>query len=270
MIATRPTLPALLAYQPMYHMQPLTVTAELATGISLARLADIALDGILARTLLEAILGAEYYLLPDAKTDPIFVSLPLALQGPEASKMAAVPSGTWLDIQADLQDHWWWYACSATRGEVLAAETGYWNKRFDFSPGDAIYLGLSGRNQTMVIEKGRYKNAHQAMSIFHCQRLSWSVMGDGEQIEMLLSLVDVLAHKRNYGYGRVQRWRVEAATQDESLWSADGRLMRPVPSTLLGEIAPTLPADAPISLAWRAYRAPQWAVYNQTVCAIWN
>ena len=98
-----------------YHYEPLTITATLAGTLAVTRPEDLALDGLLARALLEQVLGDTFYDLPDAREHPLFLRLPLALQGPEAGLAKALPSGTWLDIKTHLESHWWWYACSTAR-----------------------------------------------------------------------------------------------------------------------------------------------------------
>ena len=89
-------------------------------------------------------------------------------------------------------------------------------------------------------------------------------------IEHLLAPIQYIGKKAAYGEGAVQRFQVEEASQDSSLWTAEGHLARPVPSKIVGDLTPALAIDAPIQLAYIAYRAPQWLPYNQTICALWS
>lgn len=272
MQTTLPEYRALLDYRPDYQMQPLTVTAHLAGTLSVTRPEDLALDGLLARSLLEHLLGDEFYSLPDARQAPLFVRLPLVLQGPEAAAISALPSGTWFSVGEHLQQRWWWYACSTARLEGVAARnTHYWNKRLDTKAELSDHIDFRGRVEKVIIENGPFKAYHQPLPVVTCRAVSWSVVGDAAKIERLLQSITGLSKKRAYGEGAVQRWQIEPAAIDESLWSADGSLARPVPTPALdffGIKDMVIGWRVPASLAQIAFRAPQWLPYNQTLCAV--
>lgn len=254
-----------------FHFQPLTITATMRGTLSITRPEDIALDGLLARSLLEYLLGHEYYLLPDAREAPLFLRLPLAIQGPAAEQMEAKPAGAWLDIKQDLQDRAWWYACSTARIDVLARDTHYWNKRFDARPALSDRIDFKGRVEKVIIENGPYKAYHQPLPVIICRTVSWSCLGDKPMIEHLLTGIRYLGKKRSYGEGAIRKIVVQEAGHDESLWRADGTLARPVPTTALPSLGfADLVIDwlIPCNLSLIAYRAPQWAPYNQTLCAV--
>lgn len=242
----------------VYQMEPCTVTAWLAGPLAVTRPEDLALDGLTQWALLTALLGEQFYTLPGPRKSPLFVRLPLALQGPAAARIARFRSGFWPDIARDFQDQPWWWACSSAElVDVAARETHYWNKRFDTREADL----LSEQTKTVVIENGRYKAYHQPLPTVVCRAVRWHAVGDSTALATLLSEIGYLGKKRAYGEGAVARWEVTPAETDHSLWTAEGRLARPVPV----ESIPATWAETPVS-QFIAYRAPQYLPYHQALC----
>jgi len=254
-------------------MQPLRVVAEMGGSSSLAitRPEDLALDGILARAALEDALGDGYYDLPDARIAPVFVRLPLAMQGDPATvaRMATYATGQPLTIASDLDRAWWWWACATARLEgVVARDTHYWVKRFDTRPQDSDRVDFGGRVEKVVIEGGRYKAYHQPLAIIACRAVSWACLGDTEALERLLVGIQYVGKKRAQGEGEVLRWRVEPLAVDESLRTTDGVLARPIPLDALNTLDGGYGVAITTGRAYIAYRAPQWLPYNQALCAV--
>ena len=254
-------------------MQPLRVVAEMGGSSSLAitRPEDLALDGILARAALEDALGDAYYDLPDARVAPVFVRLPLAMQGDPATvaRMTGYATGQPLTIASDLDRAWWWWACATARLEgVVARDTHYWVKRFDTRPQDSDRVDFGGRVEKVVIEAGRYKAYHQPLAVIACRAVSWACVGDAEALNRVLWGVGYLAKKRSQGNGAVKRWRIEPLVVDESLLTANGALARPIPLEALNTLDGGYDVATTTGRAYIAYRAPQWLPYNQALCAV--
>src|SRR6185437_17088359 len=108
-----------------------------------------------------------------------------------------------------------------------------WNKRFDTKPELSDHIDFRGRVEKVIIENGPYKAYHQPLPVVTCRAVSWSVVGDAAAIEALVAGITGLAKKRAYGEGSIARWDVQPTSQDESLWAADGSLVRPVPTPAL-------------------------------------
>ena len=260
------TFAALDARADTYRMEPLVVTLTLATPIAIGRPFDIALDGILAHTLLHQAFEGDLTCLPPPETNPLFLRLPLTLQGPAPHQATAWHWGRAL-TPAEMQTSWW-YACSTTElVDVVARDTHYWNKRFDTKFADV----LDPSTKTVVTEKGHYKAYHQPLPVITCRAVRWHVVGDRTAITALLDLVEYIGKKRAYGEAAILQRTVTPEPIDHSLYRADGGLARPVPLRALPEMGLTdWGHDAwatPPSRLYVAYRAPQWLSVNQAECA---
>lgn len=260
------TFAALDAQADVYQMEPLVVTLTLGTPIAIGRPFDLALDGIVAHTLLHQAFAGDLTCLPPPETDPLFLRLPLAVQGPAARRATSWRWGRALS-HTDLQQPWW-YAVSTTEiVDSVAHATHYWNKRFDTKFADV----LDPATKTVVIEKGRYKAYHQPLPTITCRALRWQVMGDRAALTALLEQVDYIGKKRAYGEAAIIERTVTPDTTDHSLYRADGGLARPVPLMALPEMGLTDWSrdvwDTPPSRLYVAYRAPQWLPANQAECA---
>ena len=260
------TFAALDARADTYRMEPLIVTLTLATPIDIGRPFDIALDGILAHTLLHQAFEGDLTCLPPPETNPLFLRLPLALQGPAADTAQHCRWGRALSTE-EMQFPWWHAVSTTELVDVVARDTSYWNKRFDTKFADL----LDEKVKTVVIEKGRYKAYHQALPTMTCRAVRWHVVGDRAAITALLDQVEYIGKKRAYGEGAIAQREVTPEPMDRSLYRADGGLARPVPLTALPEMGLTdWGHDAwatPPSRLYVAYRAPQWLPINQAECA---
>lgn len=259
-----------------WKMQPLTVTADLGASVACARLEDLSLDGLLAAELLLDLLGADYFALPAPQAGDalVHVRLPLAVQGPGAEEVVALPSGyEALPHAIPASGALWWWACATPTVEgPTARETQHWHKRFDLKPEltDLLALPANGRIKT---DGGRYKSQRRPVQALAARQLRWACVGDLEAMQTLLAGVPALGKHRGQGYGIVRRWTVEAATRDESLWTADGALARPVPLAALPAVgvASLNPVDgwtARPRTEYVGYRVPRWLPAHQTECAL--
>lgn len=254
-----------------WQMAPLTVTIEMASALAITRPEDVALDGLLAEATLKRLLRGDFWHLPGPRESPVFVRLPLALQGPEAPRVARWPSGFWPDVARDLNDAWWWWACSTARlAGVAARDTHFWTKRFDTRPQDSDRLDFGpGRAEKIATSSGRYKAYRQRLPTVTCRAVEWSCVGDAATITDLLGDISFIGKKVAYGYGQVLRVRVEPAACDTSLVREDGQtLARPVPLAALERIDGGMEWAARSGRSYIAYRAPQWLPYNQALCAV--
>lgn len=242
--------------------RPLKITAHLAGSIALARPEDIALDGLLAYEVLRRHFGADFYHLPDPKEKLYFAALPLEMRGRPSPKIVQLPTGAlWMEPgKQNIDESLWYWACSSAQIEVKGHDTQYWNKRFDTAPALSDHIDFGGRVEKVIIEQGRFKAYHMPLTTMIAEKIEWYAYGDREVIADILCPLMAIGKKRVQGQGHVLRWEVEEVQEDYSEWK-DGQLMRPIPG-------PLLPKDVtPLDIQYIAYRAPQWHVCNQAMCA---
>jgi CRISPR type IV-associated protein Csf3 len=185
---------------------PLKITAHLRTGVISDRW--LPLDAILLYQASRQRFGVQCRTLAGGESESKDVSMPLAI----------VHSGK----------HDWYYACSWAQPQPWWVEEGhdYWNKRFDQN--FAYLVNFGGKRGKVIIEKGRYKAYHTPVFYYVALQIEWYCVGDGAEIERLLSTVTHIGKKRSQGWGRVSQWEIEPCSED---WSVrrDGQLTRGVP-----------------------------------------
>lgn len=122
----------------------------------------------------------------------------------------------------------WYYAASFAQWSAPVVEgVDYWNKRFDQSLSDLVDFG--NRRGKVIIEQGEYKAYHMPVWYRHALSVSWYVVGDGAEIERLLSCVTHIGKKGSQGWGHVRGWTVAPWHADWSVWGESGQLMRAIP-----------------------------------------
>lgn len=175
---------------------------------------------------------------------------------------AALPGGQMLEWpplpleirQADTP--FWYYACSWAQPQPwwVQESKDHWNKRFDV--GFAEMVDFDRRQGRVVIEKGRYKAYHMPIFYYVADVIEWYCVGDGAEIERLLSTCAYIGKKAAQGWGRVIEWRVEAWPED---WSErrEGSLTRGLP-------AGTMPAMDMGAVVY-GIRPPYYLKENQTM-----
>ena len=234
-------------------MQPLKITAHLASSIAISRPEDIALDGLLSYEVLRRHFGADFYTLPDPKEQLLFAALPLAMRGAhiEAATGDLFPTATC-----------WYWACSSAIVDVKGRDRQYWNKRFDTAPALSDHIDFDGKREKVLIEQGRFKAYHMPLTTVVASAIVWYAYGDRDVIADILCPVAVIGKKRVQGNGRVLAWEIEPIAEDYSEWR-DDTLMRPLPMPLVDVTAIT-----PLDMQHIAYRAPQWHRANQCLCVV--
>jgi CRISPR type IV-associated protein Csf3 len=122
--------------------------------------------------------------------------------------------------------------------------------------GFAEMVDFDRRQGRVVIEKGRYKAYHMPIFYYVADVIEWYCVGDGAEIERLLSTCAYIGKKSAQGWGRVIEWRVEAWPED---WSErrEGSLTRGLP-------AGTMPAMDMGAVVY-GIRPPYYLKENQTM-----
>jgi len=189
--------------------EPLKITAHMQCGIITDPFLPI--DGVLYYQVMREQLGEQIMTLPrQSYGGPVDHNLPLK------------------QINSHRRD--WFYAASFAVWPPHTCEgTDHWNKRIDMSLIDLI--DWQGKKARFDVAAGRYKSYHMPVFYRAALSVSWYVVGDKAEIARLLLFVTNLGKKTGQGWGAINRWEVESVSEDWSLWSATGRLMRAIPST---------------------------------------
>jgi hypothetical protein len=129
-------------------------------------------------------------------------------------------------------------------------DIGLVQRNADGRPHKAI--GLARRN-----DFGNVANAYQAYS---AEVIEWTAEGDGDRTFALLQTVHAIGKRRNAGFGEVQSWHIEEA-EDDGVVGADGLVLRPVPTEVLGAGKADVIADA-------AWRPAYWNPRHRAACYV--
>lgn len=142
----------------------------------------------------------------------------------------ALPLAVW--SHGALPDVWVYASSSTLILDVSSQDTIAFTRRFDV---DMALQYMTGENtpNRIAIGKGEFKAHYLEFTITSTRELTWYVCGIHDEIERILFYVHSIGKKRRRGYGVVKRWRLEPCMNDESVWSAEGELRRPVPVQLL-------------------------------------
>lgn len=156
-----------------------------------------------------------------------------------------------LPIEKRTANGQWFYAASFAQWGPHADGATFWTKRFDRKTDNLIDFG---KNRGKVItEQGRYKAYMMPVFYRHALHVSWYVHGERSAIIDLLATVTHIGKKPAQGEGRINRWTVEPAAYDYSVYSADGQPMR------------SIPAKAGVLYG---VRPSYWYRENQTLCLL--
>lgn len=221
----------------------LTVTARLAHGVVLPPMWPLPLDGLLEAAARRDLLGVAYGAgrdldaaqrawldtpdadharggghrpdwLRDADRQTRRPALPLAVYG-------------WKRLGAQ----WVWLASCAAWPHDTPADLRYWHARFGHADAERVCRQLL---PAMVYEThGRYRSYRMPLVVTLASALTWRACGDPQRVLDLCSTISQVGKKRSQGEGRVLSWDVHdhgPADEGWALWSADGRIARPVPA----------------------------------------
>lgn len=194
--------------------EPLQVTAHLEAGIVFGHPWGIALDGLLASTLLDRADSDDAKVL-DQPT-PSLVDLPLA--------------------RCDAGRSWHWASTCAwpVDGTDLLPHVTYFSAHADHRHLETL---AQSTPKTVSDRRGRYRAHHRPVLVTTCTAVVWQAAGHADQIRDLLSIIPAIGKKRTHGHGRVLKWTV-TATPNLSTWDAshlhpNGTLGRPCPPSCL-------------------------------------
>lgn len=198
-------------------MQPLRVTAQLATGIAHTYPWGIGLDGLLAAQLWATLKPAEAAPALDANYPPD-LALPLARC-----------------IPADEPDGWHW-AATCGYPDLLPdrPDIHTWTSTVDHRALEHLANQLP---KVISTRQGRYRPRCMPLPVTLCKTITWTAVGSPQAISALLAGVTAIGKKRAHGEGQVLRWDVtEADDLDEFTaghLTPTGRLGRPCPTSCL-------------------------------------
>jgi hypothetical protein len=197
-------------------MIPLTVTATMTTGIAHSLPWGIALDGILASALWYASKPAATHIPALDADNPPDLDLPLARCLP--------PAGPW---------HWA-ATCSWPDPAPIQPDVHYWTSRVDHRSLEHLTAALP---KVISDRQGRWKAHRMPLITYPCRTLTWSAVGDPDQIRALLATIPAIGKKRSQGEGQVLAWDVSPAPHLDAFTAAHltptGELGRPVPPACL-------------------------------------
>lgn len=138
------------------------------------------------------------------------------------------------------------------------------------------YVRKRTRTEAMGLAKvpeiGCYKAFNLPVVAKLYAMLRWCVVGDGEKLERLLSIVHALGRGRQGGLGAVAGWRVRPAADDWS-WTrpdplAERRLVPTRPLPVSSRAAAVAEFGPRAEVARIGYRAPYWHPGVSRLCAV--
>lgn len=232
-----PWLPDFRARWSPRRAEPLLIEALLATPFSVDPHHPIMIEGALACAALQVSLGCT----PDeAGFDPqALIDLPVPIE--DMRRCGVLVARSSAGHAAD------------SRGAVR-----YVRKR-----ARAEHYGLATVNDST----GEHKSYNLPVSCRLAAVLRWHVVGDGEQIEHLLSLVHSLGRGRQHGLGTVAGWRVTPCPEAATLcWRDDQGPTRPLPVESAAAARDEFGEE--VAVARVGWRAPYWHPHTQTLCAV--
>lgn len=213
-------------------MEPLLVTARLATAYTANDPWSPSLDGLLAYWQLREQLGEEEFALGST--------------GHREVIDAALPLGR------EAHGDWWWWQCSAPLAEVRAEFMRYTHRRFDDQ-----YAATMVQARKVETGAGPYKAYRMGHTMRVTDALHWHCIGDAAGIRRLLRLCGTIGRGHTHGYGEVREWLVEPGGDKEM-----ARFHRPLPVEFAMKHGRSGPA-----LQW-GLRPPARAPERQTLCVM--
>lgn len=201
----------------------LAVTAELPHGYATAHPWGIALDGILAAQIWQNLLTElppNQIPWPSTTANPPDLALPLAR----------------CTTAGDQPDLWHWAAtCSQPIGPCRT-EVHYRAHHLDHRAMEdladkALPASLSPRS-------GAFRSRRMPLIVTSCHAVTWSAVGDPDEVARLLKPIAAIGKKRGHGEGTVSHWQVTVTNRNR--WEAahlhqDQTLGRPSPPGCLPE-----------------------------------
>lgn len=135
------------------------------------------------------------------------------------------PKAPWTEVPLPLVALWrnrlgvpLWASTDLVPKRASVSSVRYWHKR-------GLEPAMSRRS--IRLDKGKHKERRVPMPTIHAQTLIADVMGNGEEIARLLSVISSIGKKRNSA-GAVLRWRIYEINRFELLDNA-GCARRPIP-----------------------------------------
>lgn len=224
--------PPLVPYAERYagmDMEPLRIHLMVKDGSALAGYDRLKLDGLLAWCVVyEATEGAG---VPNESVNCYIQPVPLRVSWRHALGMPL-------------------YACTpfATEGMSIG-DQAYWHKRMQSGRWTGTQRGTF--NPSPV--KGRWMERRQPLPTVVCSEWIAECVGNAEEIARLLRFAATVGKKRHVGFGAVDRWRIEPAS--EFALVRDERLTRETPLDAAIALGIGLPSDDPAPVGWTP---PYW------------
>lgn len=222
-------------------MEPLRITAHLASPVGVFDDYSPSLDGLLEWLLLDR----------------------LHLTSPNPTPEQVEQTRSIVDeqlplLKTEIAGEWYW-ATSSPCYQILNEQIDRYRKRW--SPGiDSPEPNWGKRRAKWSGSEGAEKNYDLPLYLRTTPAIFWYAVGDKNRILDLLQDCTGIGKKRAYGYGQILRWEIETCGEDWHLWR-DGQLMRPIPVTAIDRCC-----DFAI-LNW-GWRPPAWLHTNKTRCAM--
>jgi hypothetical protein len=218
-------------------MQPLRVSARIATKLSVSDDWSPSLDALLIKLLLDELGLASSNPTPeDVATNQRVID--------EAMPIA---KGT-------MQGEWYWQTsspCYLYEGETIERI----HKRWDQQDRN---LDWKGKRRNWSTSETNTKSWTILLLERSTPRIDWYCVGDADEVLRLLQNCSGLAKKRR---SQVVSWEVERMPEDWHLWK-DGALMRPIPVDLIKK------APSSFSIREWAWRPPTHIPENFAKCVM--
>lgn len=224
---TQEILDNLAGYEPPSDFVPFQIEYRLATPLMMGY-PWIFGDALLARLLMQEILGDDFYNLPAKTPLPVwkYLRLPVAKSG---------------EI----------YHASASILDTDEKHVTTLYKRFHEAP------DLKTKSRVRM-NSGQLRNFMMKLPYSASQTVKFNFLGDEKEIAYLMGNISHIGKKHAVGGGEISSMKVTRLQKDESI-TKDGVAMRSIPTKMLKSFGD-------IHCMLMAYRFPSWANENITLC----
>lgn len=226
-------------------MQPLKITAHLASAIAVYDDWSPSLDSLLEWLLLDR----QGITTPNPTPEQV-----------ERSR-SIVDANLPLE-KGSLGGEWYWKVSSPCY-TILSEMSDRFRKRWDYQDHN---LDWGKRKPKWSTSEGAEKNYDLPLYLRSTHAITWYVVGELLETQELLNGCSSIGKKRSIGNGQVSKWSVHSIKSDWHLWGPLDQLMRPIPYRLLGEFDLDVTEPYRASLLHWGWRPPAWLHSNKELC----
>ena len=224
-------------------MEPIKITAQMATPVALFDDWSPAMDGLLEWLLLDR-LG-----LTSPNPTP-----------KQVEECHAIVNSNMPIAKGTIGGKWYWQVSSPCYVYSIEQQDRF---RKRWQPGtDSPEPEWGKRKQKWNTSEGGEKAYDLPLYLRSIDSITWYAVGNVEGVLSLVESCSGIGNKRSIGNGQITRWTIESTANDWHLFGKNGELMRPIPCELL----PDNLSDFTVR-DW-GWRPPAWLLSNKSRCAM--